>query len=73
MPIPPLPDPAPAPQVIIQPEPVIPKGPEMPAPSRVKVLVRQASAAASPDEAAMQRQLHPSLRELMQRSGGAER
>ncbi len=70
MPIPPLPDPAP--QVIIQPEPVIPKGPEMPAPSRVKVLVRQASAAASPDEATMQRQLHPSLRELMQRSGGAE-
>lgn len=69
MPMPPLPDPAPAPQVIIQPEPVIPKGPEMPAPSRVKVLVRQAPAAASPDEATMQRQLLPALRELMRRSG----
>lgn len=73
MPLPPLPDPAPAPRVIIQPEPVIPRGPEMPAPSRVKVLVRQAPVAASPDEATMQRQLHPSLRELMQRSGGAEK
>lgn len=72
MPIPPLPDPAPAPQVIIQPEPVIPKGPEIPVPSRVKVLVRQAPAAASPDEAAMQRQLPPSLRELIRRSGAAD-
>lgn len=73
MPLPPLPDPTPAPQVIIQPEPVIPRGPEMPAPSRVKVLVRQAPVAASPDEDTMQQQLHPSLRELMQRSGGSAR
>ena len=71
MPVPPLPDPAPAPQVIIQPEPVIPRKPEMPAPSRVKVLVRQAPAAASPDEATMQRQIHPALRTLMQRSRDA--
>ena len=73
MPVPLLPDPAPAPQVIIQPEPVIPKGPEMPAPSRVKVLVRQAPASASPDEATMQRQLPPALRELMQRGGESAR
>ena len=72
MPVPPLPDSNPSPQVIIQPEPVIPNGPEMPTPSRVKVLVRQAPAVASPDEATMQRQLHPSLRELMRCSGESE-
>lgn len=73
MPIPTLSDPAPSPEVIIEPEPVIPNGPEMPAPSRVKVLVRQAPASASPDEATMQRQLPPALRELMQRGGESAR
>ena len=47
----------------------IPKGPVLPQPTRVALLVPPATAAASPDEASMVARLSPELRDLMQPRG----